>query len=403
MHIVTLTRQISHYHRARFEAAAEHAERLTVIALTNEGKFREFVSTGPIPCAVVRLYSDRAEYLAAGGRRIRRAVAAALESALPDVVAISGWASAESFAGIEWARSRQKRVVVMSDSQASDSARRPWREYIKTRILRYCDAALVAGRAHREYIVSLGLPAERVMLGYDAVDNAHFERGAAEARLRGHEERERLGLPERYMLASARFIAKKNLPIVVSAFASACADTGAAPHLVILGDGEQRPEIEEAIRSSGMEQRIHLAGFQEYKNLPRYYGLAEGFIHIPRTEQWGLVVNEAAAAGLPLIVSHSCGCASELVIDGENGYLADAFDASDVTAAIRRLFALTAESRAAMGAKSQRIVGEWGPDRFARGLVAAAEVAQMAPYRTVSLCDALTMSLLARRPIETVS
>ncbi len=402
MHIAILTRQIGHYHRARFQAAAALAERLTVIDMTNEGGFPGFVTAEHVSCEVVQVYSSRAQYEAAGGGRIRRAVIAVLGSVLPDVVVISGWASAESFAALLWARARQKGVVVMSESGADDGPRSPWREYIKSRVLRYCDAALVGGLTHQKYVVRLGLSGERVMRGYDVVDNQHFRNGAAKARSRGREERRRLGLPERYMLASCRFIAKKNIPTLVSAFASACTGT-AAPDLVILGDGEQRLAIEAAIRSSGMEERIHLMGFQQYQNLPSYYGLAEGFVHVPRTEQWGLVVNEAAAAGLPLIVSRSCGCATELVIEGENGYLVDALDASDIASALRRMVALTAESRRAMGAKSQRIVAEWGPDRFAGGLIAAAQIAQAAPRRAVNRWDALTMNLLARRPIQTVS
>ena len=56
------------------------------------------------------------------------------------------------------------------------------------------------------------------------------------------------------------------------------------------------------------------------------YGLASAFVHPSTTEQWGLVVNEAAAAGLPLIVSERCGCAPELVRQGVTGFLFDPYD-----------------------------------------------------------------------------
>jgi excisionase family DNA binding protein len=75
------------------------------------------------------------------------------------------------------------------------------------------------GRPHTEYLIRLGMPRERIFLGYDAVDNRYFEDKVAAVRSQLSVVRRRYGLPERYFLASARFVEKKNLARLLEAYA----------------------------------------------------------------------------------------------------------------------------------------------------------------------------------------
>jgi glycosyltransferase involved in cell wall biosynthesis len=145
-----------------------------------------------------------------------------------------------------------------------------------------------------------------------------------------------------------------------------------------------------------------LHGFQPYARLPIYYGLSEAFVHVSLVEQWGLVINEAAAAGLPLIVSRPCGAASELVEDGANGFLVEPADTSSISAALAAVMQAPVEERGAMGLRSRRIVAEWGPDRFADGLARAADAAMAAPGVRLSAWDGLLLRALSRRVISEV-
>ena len=133
--------------------------------------------------------------------------------------------------------------------------------------------------------------------------------------------RTRFGLPQRFFLASNRFLPKKNLPGLLRAFAQYRTAAGADPwDLVLLGDGPLRPDVERLIADIGLAGAVHLPGFKQYPELPAYYGLAGAFVHASTSEQWGLVVNEAMAAGLPVLVSDRCGCAPDLVAEGINGF-----------------------------------------------------------------------------------
>jgi glycosyltransferase involved in cell wall biosynthesis len=402
--IVALTAQIGHYHNVRYAAANARLGNLIVASVANEADFQEFLSNTVGKYRVERLYRGIAEYrdgIANGKVWVK--VQSLLALLAPDVVAVTGWSTPESFAAIAWARRNGRRIVVMSDSQADDAPRLKLRETIKSRLVRACDAALVAGERHRDYVVALGIPEHRTFLGFDVVDNAYFQSGAATARADAAAVRTRHALPERYLLASARFIAKKNLPRLIESYALAIAGLDAAPDLVLLDDGPERPAVEAAIKRAGIIGRVHLPGFRSYELLPIFYGLAEAFVHVSTTEQWGLVINEAAASGLPLIVSRACGASGELVRHDVNGFVVDACDTDRITDVLRRMTTLTPEARAAMGEASRLIVANWGPERFASGFAAACEAALAQPSRRLAPWDAALIRALARREIKSVA
>jgi glycosyltransferase involved in cell wall biosynthesis len=402
---VVLTRQIGHYHDARFRAAAARLGNLSVLSLANEGGFRHFLARDPGGYAIDRLFPDRKAYEAAvTSGELVGSVAAALDRLAAETVVVSGWAAPESFAAIRWARDNRVPLVIMSESQADDAVRRRLREALKSRIVALCDAALVGGPPHCDYMTALGLPAARIHLGYDAVDNEHFARGADAARHGAKHFRAKYGLPDRYILASARFVAKKNLPALVQAYAIAADGTAAAPDLVILGDGEERWAIEAAIARTGMGGHVHLPGFIPYDVLPIHYGLAEAFAHVSLVEQWGLVVNEAMAAGLPVVVARQNGVARTVVEDGENGLLIDPASVPEMAAAFSQVFAMAPAERSAMGARARQAIANWGPARFGAGLRSAVRDAHAAPGKgRLPAWDRWLLDRLAGKLIQTVA
>ena len=215
-----------------------------------------------------------------------------------------------------------------------------------------------------------------MFVGYDAVDNAFFAAGADAARSQGEALRVSLGVPQRYLLASSRFIERKNLLGLIKAYANYRAAVGeGAWSLVLLGDGPLRLEIEEQRAKLRLASSLYLPGFKQYYELPAYYALAIGFIHASVSEQWGLVVNEAMASGLPVLVSNRCGCAQDLVLEGRNGWTFNPYDLSAICAALEKLSALSDGQLAAMGQASRTKIAAWSPHVFARGLAKAGDAA----------------------------
>lgn len=310
----------------------------------------------------------------------------------------------------------------MSESTAHDEARKGWQEWVKRRYLSLASSALVGGAPHRDYLRQLGLPDDRIFEGYDAVDNAYFAREAERWRSADG------SLPP-YFLASNRFIEKKNLFRLLSAYALyRTKDQGPGTRepspwpLVLLGDGEDKADLLEHARSLGLilteratwepeskhhepsakdapneEPTVFLPGFRQIDELPRFYAHAGAFVHASTTEQWGLVVNEAMASGLPVVVSERCGCAPDLVKEGENGWTIDPFDEVALAEKFHKVALLPEKERAALGAASRRIIANWGPAKFAAGLRAAAEKALASPARKAGWFDHLLLRVLANR------
>src|SRR5262249_27569296 len=149
----------------------------------------------------------------------------------------------------------------------------------------------------------------------------------------------RHGLPERrFFLTVSRFAPEKNLSRLVRAFALYRRSTpdASAWDLVLCGDGPDADPVAQAIRDSGLAHSIQRPGFLQAGELTRWYAFASAFVHPSLMEPWGLVVNEAAACGLPLLVSERAGCSPTLVPDppGTTGRTFDPRDEEAMAASL---------------------------------------------------------------------
>ena len=145
------------------------------------------------------------------------------------------------------------------------------------------------------------------------------------------------------------------------------------------------------------QRSVYFPGFRQIEELPRFYAYAGAFVHASTTEQWGLVVNEAMASGLPVVVSNRVGCAMNLVNEGENGFTFDPLDVEALAKLLSKMTAMTKPERQVMGEASRGIIAEWGPERFASGLKAAVEAALEVGPVEISTVQKILLNLLSRR------
>lgn len=307
-----------------------------------------------------------------------------------DVVFVTSYWPASSLAIILAARNAGCRIVMMNDSHALTAKAKGILAVIKRQLILSFDAALVGGKPHREYFISMGMDGRKILLGYDAVDNNYFERRTAEVKCRAAEVRMKHSLPERYFLNVGRMVWKKNLESLIDAYKVVKDRVGdECPSLVLVGSGKLERSLGERCLTHGLSVYLSTAniarprpaaadvyffGFRQVQELPEFYALASAFILPSREEEWGLVVNEAMASSLPVLVSRVSGCAQDLVRDGENGFVFDPFDVPTLAGHLEKI-ARRPELTVTMGAASLRIIREWGCDRFARAAQEAAEIA----------------------------
>lgn len=328
----------------------------------------------------------------------------------PDVIAVPGWSSLAALVATHWAVKRNVRVLGMSDTNEYDEPRRPLIEFVKRMVVSHYSAAFTGSRSQADYLSALGAPRDAIETGYDVVANAFFAAGAAAVRSSGKmPEIDGRALPEamrgRYFLGVNRFVAKKNLPVLVRAYHAFRKGRGDDPAdwpLVLLGDGAERGAIEHEIDRLGLRRHVLVPGFLQIDRLPEFYATAGAFVHASTTEQWGLVVNEAMASGLPVVVSRRCGCVEELVEDGVTGLTFDPFDETAITAALRAASALA--NRDALIEAARARIAEWNVDRFGAGLARAARTASLRPPVGPGLLARAGLALaIARRQRELVA
>jgi glycosyltransferase involved in cell wall biosynthesis len=265
----------------------------------------------------------------------------------------------------------------MSESKYDDAKRHTLRELAKRIVVSLYDAALVGGSPQISYCRYLGVDRDRIFSGCDVVDNEYYRARAESVRRESASWHARLSLPSQpFFLAVSRFVEKKNLPRLVDAYSlyvSQATSTGdQAWGLVLCGDGPLASALRSQVKALGLEALVHFAGFRQSAELCAFYALAGGLI-LPSAhgEQWGLVVNEAMASGLPVLVSTAVGCSSDLVVDGRSGFLFDPLDVGSIARCMAGFAGLERPSREAMGRASAEVIEEWGPDRFAKGLLGA--------------------------------
>ena len=116
------------------------------------------------------------------------------------------------------------------------------------------------------------------------------------------------------------------------------------------------------------------SGFINQTDLPAWYSASDALV-LPSDsrETWGLVVNEAMAAGLPVVVSDAAGCSVDLVREGENGFTYPCGDVGALTTQLARIAQVAPDERRALGDRSREIVAGFGIDVAAFATASAVE------------------------------
>lgn len=311
-----------------------------------------------------------------------------LQELEPDMV-LSGAIAFPSGAGaVRWCMDNGKPVIVFDNARLEDVPRARHVDWIKKQVYSHVDAMVIPAPSHMASFEYFGFSSQQLFFGINCVDNDFFSGKTAERSSRP----ESLPGGEPYFLAIGRQVPKKNWLALLEAF-KAVAETPVCRkwHLLFIGEG---PEHRRLLDSAGslVNSRVHFLPFKSQQELPAYYGSA-GALVLPSLygETWGLVVNEAMASGLPVLVSKKCGCADTLVEEGVNGYVFDPDDQADIEGILLKFAGLMPEKRTEMGKASKALVADWGLERFCDGMWQAATFASSRKKRKGSLAGRIIL------------
>jgi glycosyltransferase involved in cell wall biosynthesis len=291
-----------------------------------------------------------------------------------DALWVHGYATINQMHGILAANILDIPVLVRSDSQLKDRPRSGPKLAVKKlffALLRnLVDGVLVSGTLNADYWRHyMGKDFPLFMLPY-AVDNAWFQQQSRLAQSTLPELRAELNLaPGRpVILFASKLQTRKLCCDLVAAYASFIAESPeeSPPYLVIVGDGEERANLEAQVAALGLTG-VRFAGFRNQTEIPRFLALSTVFVLPARHEPWGLIVNEAMNAAIPVIVSDDVGAHPDLVTDGVEGCVYPVGDIPALTNALQRVLA-DPETTAAMGQRALTRINHWSFEADIAGL-----------------------------------
>jgi glycosyltransferase involved in cell wall biosynthesis len=378
--LVIITEIISPYRIPLFNALANRTElQLHVIFLAEtDPVLREWnVYKNEIKFSFEVLRSWR-KRIAGTHFLLNRGVTRALGRADPTLILCGGYNYLASWQAQRWARHHNVPFLLWSESHARDMrSRLAAVELLKSEFVAQCTGFVVPGKAAFEYLRTFKISEERIFTALNAVDNDFFANNALFARQNARELRSQLNLPTRYFLFTGRLVKEKGIFELLSAYAKLDGSLRKQIGLVFVGNGPSRDELQNHAASDPSEM-IRFVGFVQRELLPTYYALAEIMVLPTYTDPWGLVVNEAMACGLPILVSEVAGCAIDLVTENWNGKIVPARNVEALAAAMHELAKDPAHSRW-MGANSSTRIQSYSPERWAEGVVQLTRKAEAIP------------------------
>lgn len=239
-----------------------------------------------------------------------------------DLVVLPGYHRPEYWAMMAACIVTGKRRAVFCDSTARDNPRRMLTSIPKRVFFSLCDGYFAFGTRSREYLMSLGAKQEKIFIPCQA---AALPRSFSPEKVVPDRLAHRQGNKPVFLFVG-RLSAEKGIDTLVDAF-KLLKRTVPEAELRIVGTGPLGDELKKQVADAGLQDAVHFLGSLQDAPLSREYFGATCMVLPSKREPWGLVTNEALNHGCPVIVSESCGCVPELVVEGVSGY---AFPAGDV-------------------------------------------------------------------------
>lgn len=264
------------------------------------------------------------------------------------VVVIHGWGSLSNILAIIAAKVKGHIVCLRAETPwHQEKMKNKWVTSIKHIYLRclftLVDCFLFIGMQNRLFYKKMHVPDNRLYFAPYCVDNFRFSSFAEEM---NKAELKALLYPKKQnkmILYSGKYTVKKRPLDLIAAFIKL---NRTDIMLVMVGEGELRPQMEQMIRDNNVREQVMLTGFINQSNIARYYAVADVFVMCSGLgETWGLSVNEAMNFNLPLVVSDSTGCSFDLVKEGSNGYIFPEGDIDALANAINKCLHFTEEEQ----------------------------------------------------------
>jgi glycosyltransferase involved in cell wall biosynthesis len=288
----------------------------------------------------------------------------ALARTRAEAVISAGYSIPTAYAAV-FGRLRGSPLIIYSDG-TSHYERKLGRHQLLARavLLRAASACVAKSRPAAERFLELGVAPDRVFL---APHSSTMDRLWRIARERDYERRGRFTV-----LTAGRLVPHKGVDRLLLA-ASRVEGEHPGIRLIVAGSGPESERLRRLAEDLRLED-VQFRGFVDHREMPQLYAEADAFAFPTLDDPFGIVLLEAAAAGLPLIASLHAGATWDLTGDAETSVIVDPDDAAGFAAALEGL-ARDPGQRMRLGRSAHLATLHRSPRESARGYAAAIEAA----------------------------
>jgi glycosyltransferase involved in cell wall biosynthesis len=277
----------------------------------------------------------------------------------PDVIVTCGFNPTQLYAFGYAAMKRLSHVPFTDGTYSSEQVLSRLHKAVRRFVYARSDAFVSASVGGQRLYESYGIAARRCFKSCLAIDNDAF---SPEPRPEG----------KRFdFIFCGRMEAVKNPLFALNVAMETAKRRGRKASIVFVGAGSEEELIRRTASLCAELVDAEFHGFAAQNDLPALYRSSRIFLFPTRWDPWGVVANEACAAGLPVMTSPHAGVAGELVRDGENGFVCDLNISKWVDLAMMLLSDQAVWQRFSM--RSLALVSEYNYDYAAAGLLAACQ------------------------------
>lgn len=239
-----------------------------------------------------------------------------LKSIQPNKVIVAGFSSA-SIITASWCRLNNVPFVIWSGSIQTELRNNSWlRVFLRRQLIKRAKSFIAYGTLAAQYLVNMGAKTGKVHIGINTVDTTFFSEETAK-----HKSSISTQHPFTFTYLGY-LVPRKNVSQVLEA-AALLAKERKDFKLQIIGDGESKCSLENLSARLGLEEHVHFVGYKQKEELPFYFGHTNALLYQSDFDIWGLVLNEAMAAGLCCLATLHAGATFDLIIENETGLKID--------------------------------------------------------------------------------
>jgi glycosyltransferase involved in cell wall biosynthesis len=310
--------------------------------------------------------------------QIKDSIFKKLDEIDPDVVIGGSIVFYSGALGLRWAKRNKKKFVMFDDAKPSWVKRNFIVQGVKNLITNQIDALwLPSDEYDAEYSRLYSKSKIKYLYGYDCIDNDLFRVDGEKC------------VDNKKIITVSRLVEKKNVKSLLGAW-KFVEENDDSYSLIIVGDGPLFGELRDYQKNLGLK-RVDFLGVAANEELPQILFEADAFVSPSMYESWGLVVNEAMAAGLPVLLSTKINAAFTLLKDGENGYLFDPYEPGALQQKLLDFIRLTGPVKKKMSLKSLELISKMDFNYMGNELLQTLRSFKTRPFKKTSLLASVVL------------